>query len=323
VSIKVGGSPDLKASDWQPVMVAEALAARSRLLAQIRGFFAERSVLEVETPLLCAGTITDPNIDPMALDGRWLQTSPEYAMKRLLAAGSGPIYQVCKAFREGESGPQHNPEFSLLEWYRPGFTLGQLMKEVAELVGQVLSSKSAQSFSYRELFQHFLQIDPFTIETNELAAFAKQRIDVNFAQGNHDLWLNLLLSHLIQPQLVGLGMVFVHDFPPSQAALARLRPGGEQLVAERFELYSDGIELANGYRELTDPAEQLQRFERDNQLLRLAGKPARPVDFRLLQALQAGLPDCSGVALGIDRLLMNQMGASDLAEVISFAWQRA
>jgi lysyl-tRNA synthetase class 2 len=313
----------LKAGDWRPKIAPEHLLARGQLLAQIREFFAQRSVLEVETPLLCAGTVTDPALDPIAVDQRWLQTSPEYAMKRMLAAGSGPIYQVCKAFRHAEVGVQHNPEFSMLEWYRPGYTLDQMMKEVAELVGDILCVSGWQSFTYRELFQHFLQIDPFEIDTEQLKAFALQRLDVSFDEGSRDLWLDLILSHLIEPQLGGLGLVFVHDYPASQAALARLRPAGSQLVAERFELYVDGLELANGYRELTDPAEQIQRFERDNQLLRLAGKPTRPIDFMLLQAMQSGLPDCSGVALGIDRLLMRLLGVSELADVLSFPWQRA
>jgi lysyl-tRNA synthetase class 2 len=313
----------LKAGDWRPKVAAEHLVARGQLLTQLREFFAQRSVLEVETPLLCAGTVTDPTIDPIAVDQRWLQTSPEYAMKRLLAAGSGPIYQICKAFRQGEAGVRHNPEFSLLEWYQPGYTLDQMMREVAELVGAVVCVSDWQIFTYRELFHHFLQIDPFEIDTEQLKVFALQRLDASFEEGSRDLWLDLILSHLIEPQLVGLGMVFVHDYPASQAALARLRPDGTALVAERFELYVDGLELANGYRELTDPGEQMQRFERDNQLLRLAGKPARPVDFMLLQAMQSGLPDCSGVALGIDRLLMSRLGVSELAEVLAFPWQRA
>lgn len=313
----------MKAGDWRPQVTAENLAARAQLLTQFREFFAQRSVLEVETPLLCAGTVTDPTLDPIAVDQRWLQTSPEYAMKRMLAAGSGAIYQVCKAFRQDEVGMQHNPEFSLLEWYQPGYTLDQMMREVAELVGAIVCATDWQTFTYRELFQHYLQIDPFEIDTEQLKAFAQQRVDVSFEEGSRDLWLNLLLSHLIEPQLTSLGMVFVHDYPASQAALARLRPDGSQLVAERFELYVDGLELANGYRELTDPGEQMQRFERDCQLLRMADKPTRPIDFLMLQAMQSGLPDCCGVALGIDRLLMRQLGISDMAEVLAFPWQRA
>jgi len=324
VSTRVGANPDLSPEqDWRPTADPAALEARARLLAQIRDFFARRSVLEVETPLLSANTVTDPNIEPMAVDQRWLQTSPEYAMKRLLAAGSGPIYQLCKAFRVGEAGPRHNPEFSLLEWYRPDFTLQQLMAEVADLVGSLLPRADWLSFTYRELFRKFLDIDPFTVELDALRALSLQHIDLSFDEADRDVWLDLLLTHLIEPQLAGLGAVFVQDYPASQAALARLRQDGEVQVAQRFELYIDGLELANGYCELTDADELAQRFARDNRQLQANGSAARPVDRRLLLAMQAGLPDCSGVALGVDRLLMLQLGATGLGEVLSFDWQRA
>ncbi len=299
------------------------LAARAGLLAQIRDFFARRAVLEVETPLLSAGTVTDPNIEPMAVAERWLQTSPEYAMKRLLAAGSGPIYQLCKAFRAGEAGLRHNPEFSLLEWYRPGFTLQQLMAEVADLVGSLLPRTDWHSFTYRELFQKFLDVDPFAADIGELRALSRQHIDLSFDEDGRDVWLDLLLTHLIEPRLAELGAVFVQDYPASQAALARLRQDGEDRVAQRFELYIDGLELANGYCELTDADELAQRFAMDNRQLQRAGSAARPVDQRLQQAMRAGLPDCSGVALGVDRLLMLQLAATGLGEVLSFDWQRA
>jgi lysyl-tRNA synthetase class 2 len=301
----------------------EALTSRARLLALIRDFFAQRSVLEVETPLLSAGTVTDPNIEPMAVGERWLQTSPEYAMKRLLAADSGPIYQICKAFRAGEAGPRHNPEFSLLEWYRPGFTLQQLMAEVADLVNSILPRTNWHNFTYRQLFQKFLDIDPFDSDVRALRALSLQHIDLGFDEADRDVWLDLLLTHLIEPQLVELGAVFVQDYPASQAALARLRQDGEDLVAQRFELYIDGLELANGYLELTDASELAQRFATDNRQLQSRGSAMRPVDERLLQAMQAGLPDCSGVALGVDRLLMLQLTATGLGDVLSFDWHRA
>jgi lysyl-tRNA synthetase class 2 len=308
---------------WEPGATRDALAARAGLLRQIREFFQQRSVLEVETPLLGAGTVTDPNITPIACVDRWLQTSPEYAMKRLLAAGSGPIYQICKAFRYAEAGNRHNPEFTLLEWYRPGFSLADLMDEVGGLVSEILGREDWQGCSYRQLFQDYLQLDPFTVDTAGLEAFTRERLDISFEPGNRDVWLDLLLSHLIEPQLAERGLLFVYDYPATQAALARLRRDGEHVVAERFELYADGMELANGYCELTDAAEQAARFARDNELLTHAGIAPRAVDERLLQALGQGLPACSGVALGVDRLLLVLTGAASLAEILSFDWERA
>lgn len=308
---------------WQPGASPTALVARAGLLTRIREFFQQRGVLEVETPLLCAGTVTDPNITPIASADRWLQTSPEYAMKRLLAADSGPIYQICKAFRHAEAGTRHNPEFTLLEWYRPGFSLADLMEEVGALLSEILGRQDWQRCSYRQLFQDYLQLDPFTADLASLEAFVRARLDISFKPDHRDVWLDLLLSHLIEPQLAERGLLFVYDYPATQAALARLRRDGEHVVAERFELYVDGMELANGYCELTDAAEQAARFTRDNELLAQAGSAPRAVDQRLLQALEQGLPACSGVALGVDRLLMVQTGAASLTEVISFDWDRA
>jgi lysyl-tRNA synthetase class 2 len=309
--------------DWRPSAPAAALAARARLLADIREYFRRAGVLEVETPLLCAGTVTDPRISPLACADRWLQTSPEYAMKRLLAAGSGPIYQVCKAFRGGESGGLHNPEFTMLEWYRPGFELRDLIAETAALVAGVLDRNSWETLSYRDLFLRHLGVDPLLAETGELAGIAREQLDVSFATADRDTWLDLLLSHLIEPRLRDSGLLFVYDYPASQAALARLHEVDGMAVAERFELYVDGIELANGYCELTDSTEQLRRFSRDNEQLVAVGEPPRPADPHLLAALEHGLPACSGVALGLDRLLMLQQGASRLSEVLSFDWERA
>ncbi len=301
-----------------------ALAGRAELLAQLRAFFAARGVLEVETPLLCSDTITDPAIEPIpcgqASGRRWLQTSPEYAMKRLLAAGSGPIYQVCKAFRAGEAGGRHNPEFTLVEWYRPGFNLADLIEEVADLVQAVLGTTLHRVMTYRELFHQYLGLDPFTVGVGELEAFARARLDYSGGTENRDTWLDLLLTHLVEPQLEGL--VFVHDYPASQAALARLREEGGITVAERFELYVDGVELANGYFELIDPAEQRARFEADNRVLAARGDAARPIDERLLAAMEAGVPSCAGVALGLDRLLMKKLGAERVQDVLSFDWSR-
>jgi lysyl-tRNA synthetase class 2 len=297
-----------------------ALKARADVLATLRAFFAARGVLEVETPLLSRSTVTDPALSPLACGERWLQTSPEYAMKRLLAAGSGPVFQVCKAFRSGEAGPRHNPEFTLLEWYRPGFSLRELIDEVAELVLQLLGDKPVEILSYRELFRRELDLDPHLAQPPELEACARQHLDYGGGAESRDTWLDLLLSHVLEPRLQGL--VFVHDYPASQAALARLRRDGDVEVAERFELFVDGVELANGYRELTDPVEQRRRFEADNAVLAARGEAPRPLDEWLLAALESGLPECAGVALGLDRLLMAKLGVSDIGGVIPLDWSR-
>ena len=298
--------------------------------ASIRQFFAERNVLEVETPLLGSAGVTDPAIEPLivaagaSLGGpRYLQTSPEYAMKRLLAAGSGPIFQIARAFRDGEAGSRHNPEFSLLEWYRPGFDHHRLMEEVAELVCGCLGERPWQRLSYRQLFLDLLQLDPFLASAAELEAVARRSIDVGGLQGDRDLWLDLLMSHLVEPRLADMGMCFVYDYPASQAALARIVEMDGVMVGQRFELYVDGMELANGYFELGDAAEQRARFEADNRQRRIAGAPSRALDESLLEALAHGLPQCSGVALGIDRLLMLNCGSDDIRGVLAFDWQRS
>ena len=307
-------------TDWRPSADLHALQARAALLSKIRAFFSKRSVLEVETPLLCSAGVTDPSVHPIASGSRWLQTSPEYAMKRLLAAGSGPIYQVCKAFRAGETGARHNPEFTLLEWYRPGFDLAALMAETAELVQQALGDLPVTTISYRALFQQRLKLDPLTTPPGDLAAVTQQYVDYAGLDEPRDTWLDLLMSHVIEPELAGITLV--HSYPASQAALARLDYQSEPPVARRFELYVNDMELANGYQELTNADEQQQRFERDNLTLRTRGEPARDIDHLLLAAMQSGLPECAGVALGLDRLLAIQLGATRLADVLSFDWTR-
>ena len=316
--------------NWQPGASLEMLRARAALLDKIRVFFSLRDVLEVDTPLLCSAGITDPSIEPLIVDGgvslsgpRFLQTSPEYAMKRLLAAGSGPIYQISKAFRDGESGGRHNPEFTLLEWYRPHYDHHQLMTEVAELVCHCLGERQWQKISYRELFQQTLDIDPFTASVAHLGDRARQSIDLGFVSGDRDLWLDLLMSHLIEPELAKMGMCFVYDYPASQAALSRVHSCGDVRVGQRFELYVDGMELVNGYCELTDASEQEQRFFADNEKRRETGLAERPVDTSLLAAMSHGLPECSGVALGVDRLLMLLTGREDIRDVLAFDWARS
>lgn len=306
------------------------LRARAGLLGRIREFFNERDVLEVETPLLCSSGITDPSIEPLVVESgislqapRYLQTSPEYAMKRLLSAGSGSIFQIARAFRDGEAGSRHNPEFSLLEWYRIGHDHHQLMAETAELLVHCLGARPVEYHSYRQLFLHQLSIDPFTASASELRERACQEFDVGSVAGDRDMWLDLLMSHLIEPSLRDRGLCFVYDYPASQAALSRIVEVDGFNVGQRYELYVDGVELANGYCELTDPAEQRQRFLADNTRRREFGLAERPLDEHLLAAMEAGLPDCAGVALGIDRLLMLATGADDIRQVLAFDWQRS
>lgn len=304
-----------------------ALQARAALLRRVRDFFFARGVLEVETPLLCAAGVTDPAIENFTLETgqslsrpRYLQSSPEYAMKRLLARGSGPIYQIAKAFRDGEAGRRHNPEFTLLEWYRPGFSLRQLMREVAELVRDCLGEQPVEYISYRALFQRELGVDPLAASAGELESLARSRLDVGMLSGDRDLWLDLLMSHAVEPRLKGRGLCFVYDYPASQAALARIVGKDGVSVARRFELYVDGLELANGYDELTDPYEQRRRFTHDNTLRRQRGQAERPLDEFLLTAMQQGLPDCCGVALGFDRLFMLAAGIDDIRRALAFHW---
>ncbi|GAB5452252.1 MAG: elongation factor P--(R)-beta-lysine ligase [Halioglobus sp.] len=300
------------------------------MLNQIRAFFLERDVLEVETPLLAAAGVTDPAIEPFCVPHgvslpapRFLQTSPEYAMKRLLSAHGQAIYQVCKAFRDGEAGARHNPEFTLLEWYRPGLDHHALMEEVAELVCSVLGDRPHRSISYRQVFLQQLSVDPMRATSQELAQVARQHLDPGDLEGGRDLWLDLLMSHVIEPWLADQGMCFVYDYPSSQAALARIVPAGDVSVGQRFELYVDGLELANGYYELADAAEQRSRFDADNAHRRECGLAERAADEQLLAALEQGLPDCSGVALGLDRLLMLALGETDIRAVLAFDWDNA
>jgi lysyl-tRNA synthetase class 2 len=321
--------------DWRPGADLKALQARAELLAAVRAFFAEAGVMEVETPVLAPAAGTDPAIEPLrsCFTGPghagglalYLQSSPEYHMKRLLAAGSGPIYQVSRAFRDGEHGRRHNPEFSLLEWYRPGFDHHALMDELAALLQSVLGrTLPVTRRSYQSLFQDRYGIDPLRCDVPQLQAVARAAAVPGADQLalERDGWLDLLLSHGIEPTLGRGELTFVTRYPASQAALARLEQD-DRRVAARFELYLEGVELANGFWELSDAGEQRTRFETDRARRAAAGQPDIPVDEALLAALRHGLPDCAGVALGLDRLLMCRLGLTDLDQVMAFALDRA
>ena len=320
---------------WQPSADIKQLKQRAKVIRQIRAFFDARHMLEVDTPVMSHYGVSDPHIDsiPVAYtqDGAAsrthmsLMSSPEYAMKRLLAAGSGSIYQISKAFRNGEIGRKHNPEFTLLEWYRINYTLEQLMQEVSCLIDTVLVSDKLEwhFLSYRWAFESILSIDPLTASDEAIKQKAMSLVDVQIdANTPRDTWLDLLMSHCIEPKLPKA--CFIFDYPASQCALAcKAQDERGDAVARRFEVYVNGMELANGYHELTDAQEQAQRFETDNQSRQAMGKVAMAPDIRLIQALEVGLPECSGVALGIERLLMLVSGETDIAKVMAFSHHRA
>ncbi|MCK7582948.1 MAG: EF-P lysine aminoacylase EpmA [Chromatiales bacterium] len=323
--------------DWRPNAGLAAIRARAELYAGIREFFRQAGVLEVETPILSRAAVTDPalaslstRIDIAGFGPRrplYLQTSPEFAMKRLLAAGIGPIYQICKVFRDEERGRRHHPEFSLLEWYRPGWNYGRLMDEVGALVRLALNRPAMpiERVAYRDLFRDGLGLDPWHAGVAELRQTA-ERAGLRGLDGldlDRDGWLDLLLTQCLEPGLGRGGLTFLCDYPPSQAALARVRTSGEVPVAERFELYIDGIELANGFGELVDAREQRARFLADLDVRRKQGRSEPPIDDALLAALAHGMPECAGVALGLDRLLMLATGAEHIDAVLSFAVERA
>lgn len=320
------GSGSPPAGGWRPSAGMSALRLRARMMAAIRRFFDERGVLEVETPALSGAAATDRHLQslPVRTGGgrRYLHTSPEFPMKRLLAAGSGPIWQSCHVFRDGEAGRRHNPEFSLLEWYRPGFGEADLIAEVAELLTRVgVSGGDYRVLGYREAFVRYASLDPFTAGENELAARIRDRGLGAGAMSRSDS-LDLVFSQVVAASLPPGETVFINRFPAEQAALARLCDDDPD-CAQRFECFLGPAELANGYVELTDADEQRRRFEADNRARESAGLPRMPVDERLLKALESGLPYCSGVALGLDRLLMLLAGAEDIAEVLAFPWEIA
>ncbi|PPC91495.1 MAG: EF-P lysine aminoacylase GenX [Methylobacter sp.] len=316
---------------WQPACETGLLQLRARMLASIREFFAGRQVLEVETPLLSLTAGTDPQLDfftteyclPPQSQTLFLQTSPEFAMKRLLASGSGSIYQICKAFRNGESGRYHNPEFTLLEWYRVAFSLDQLMDECAELcwvlfAGELL--QSVEKLSYQTIFQRYTGLDALEFCYEDYNRYTQQN---GFAEAsaicrdNHSLWLDFIFSHAVQPNFAGSVLTMIHGYPACLSSLARYNPADGR-VTERFELFIGGIELGNGYHELLDPVEQNRRFEHEIRQRHDHGRSVPVKDTRLLAALRHGMPACSGVAIGLDRLLMLLSNSDHISKVIAF-----
>ncbi len=312
---------------WQPSCSHEALKARAELYAQLRAFFSARNVLEVETPVISGAGSTDPFLDSLRIEEnetRFLHTSPEFAMKRLLASGIGDIYQLCKSFRRNEFGGRHNPEFTMLEWYRVGWSLHELMAEISELVRGVLDCESPRHLTYKQAFIQVLGLNPFQANLDELRSACRDNVAFDAGALDRDGCLGLLMSHCIEPGLGHDAPCFVMDYPASQASLARVEKDKDgDLVGKRAELYFKGIELANAYDELTNASEQRARFAEDRKMRRELGLPDVNADENLIAALEHGLPDCAGVALGIDRLLMLKLGAERLADVLAFPYDRA
>jgi elongation factor P--(R)-beta-lysine ligase len=324
--------------DWRPTASRERLALRAALLARTRAFFAARHVMEVDTPALVNAAVTDPHIHSVSVDVAggvqqpsvttpplFLHTSPEYAMKRLLAAGVGDIYQICHVARGFERSRIHNTEFTLVEWYRLGFDLPRLMDEVEVLVRELCTAHPAvrypaERLSYREVFRRHTTLDPLAATLPQLRA-AVEHLGYRDAATRDEL-LDLIMAAVIGPALGHEALTFIHGYPASQAALARLDPADPR-TAQRFELYLGGVELANGFHELAKADEQRARFAQDLRERERRGLPLHPMDERLLAALAHGLPECSGVAVGFDRLLMLAAGAADIEEVLPFPTERA
>ncbi len=306
---------------WEPSATLETIHERARIYQQIRNFFSLRDYLEVDTPLLSKATNTDVQIASIQAFNQgqalYLQTSPEFAMKRLLAAGSGSIYQICHAFREAETGHRHNAEFTLLEWYHLGYDYHALMDEVETLIDTLSGQTNNYArICYRDLLFEHCNVDITRIPLATLREKSSELVPgTDTDELDFDQCLDLLLSMVVAPRLKGY--VFVYDYPISQAALARVSAGNPS-VAERFELFYDDIELANGFSELTNAKIQRSRFERDNELRAAKGLPRYPIDERLLAALESTMPECAGVALGLDRLLMVLLGLNSIDQVICF-----
>lgn len=319
-------------AQWCPTAPIKNLLARAKMMAEIRRFFTERGLLEVETPVLSEFGVTDVHLSTFSTEfvapfkqqskTLWLGTSPEYHMKRLLAAGSGAIFQLCRVFRNEEAGSRHNPEFTMLEWYRPHFDMYRLINEVDDLLQQILDCEPAESLSYQFVFQECVGLDPLSASKAELVAKAKEHHLMEAENADRDTLLQFLFGALVELKIGQNRPTAVYHFPATQAALAQIS-SEDHRVAERFEFYYKGLELANGFNELTDAVEQHSRFEQDNRLRAQMGLPQREIDTRLLAALQAGMPNCAGVALGVDRLMMIALDAQSIEEVMAFSINNA
>ena len=313
---------------WYPSASLEVLQQRAALLSAVREFFAQRNVLEVDTPLMSRFGVTDLHVDNLTTQLQafpqttfYLQTSPEYAMKRLLAAYGQSIYQLGKVFRDDNVGRFHNPEFTMLEWYRVGFNQQQLIDEVVTLLQSVIGDLPVHQCSYQQAFMQSIGVDPLSATDDELRNCLKtfsEIADLAAREDNRDTLLQLAMAMIVEPQFTAQAITIIDSFPASQAALAQLSDDNP-LVARRFEVYVGGIELANGYQELTEAKTQSRRFAQDNQQRSQHGKTQQPSDHRLIAALEHGFPVCSGVALGFDRLLMLQLKKQMIAEVLPFA----
>lgn len=324
--------------NWQSTLSWEDAKKKAFLLNKIRQFFYKLDVIEVETPLLGLSTVTDVHLeafkttfnyfsssDSLHCDDMYFQTSPEYCMKRLLASGYQSIYQISKAFRHECKGRHHNPEFTILEWYRLGFAQEDLIKEISALLKEILHCNEPTYISYQDLFIDNLDIDPLDTNVEELVAVILHEgkmSDWLSKETDIDILLQFIMSELIEPIIGNSEPIFIYNFPISQASLAK-KNKSDGRVAERFECYFKGIELVNGFCELTDPIEQLDRFNNDNNKRKALGLERKAIDHRFINALKSGLPNCSGVALGVDRLLMLALNKSSIDEVITFAVDRA
>lgn len=317
---------------WQPTASLEMLKTKARLLSKLRAFFDEKNILEVQTPILSQAGNTEPTIESFVVQQNnkktYLNTSPEFAMKRLLAADYGSIYQITPAFRQEEQSKRHNSEFTLLEWYRIGFDHHALMHEVDELIRFVakdyIKLAPSQHYTYQDAMIKFASIDPFNTTVSELEA-ATQAVGIEVVgmdDVSYDVWFDLIMSEVVEKNLPSNCPVFIYDYPSSQAALAKIRKG-EQDVAERFELYINGMELANGFYELSDAAEQEQRFHKDQEQRKKNNQQSIPIDKHLIEAMKEGFPECAGVALGLERLLMVLTGTEDISDVLAFPFDRA
>lgn len=316
-------------SSWRPTASLQNLQRRAQLLNQTREFFSQRNVLEVETPLACSHTVTEPNIDSYAIkadDLRYLQTSPEFAMKRLLAAGAPDIFQICKSFRVGEQGALHNPEFTMIEWYRHGFCLQQIMQETVDLIVGLLSDDhvpiNVEYISYYDLTKKALGVSLQSLSSDEIKNLVAQSDSIKQCDLSLAQCIDFLFSHKVQPSMKVQSITVVFHYPAAQAALSKLNDD-DRAVADRFEVFYQGVELANGYVELSDPEQLIERFENDQMNRKMHGLTEVEIDRRLIAAQKHGLPECAGVAVGFDRVMMLAVSATSLAEVISFDWVNA